>query len=54
MAKVSKRFVHSYLNNKILESIKPLNEIKDALEPVEQELIAEIESIITKIICIEL
>jgi len=36
-----------------MESIKPLNEIKDALEATEQGLIQEIDGIIKKIISIE-
>ena len=54
MAQVSKRFIDSYLNNKLLESIKPLNEIKDAVDPTERGLIQEIDGIIKKIISIEI
>jgi hypothetical protein len=54
MAHVKQKFINGYLNNKLLESIKPLNEVKDALEPTEEGLIEEIDGIIKKIISIEI
>jgi hypothetical protein len=54
MTQVSKKFIDSYLNNKLLEAIKPLNEIKDAVDPTEQGLIQEIDGIIKKIISVEI
>jgi hypothetical protein len=54
MTQVSKRFIDSYLNNKLLEAIKPLNEIKDAVDPTEQRLLGKINGIIEEIISIEI
>jgi hypothetical protein len=54
MAKVSEKFISSYLNNKLLEAIKPLNEFKDALDSSEDKLIVEIVGIIKQIIGIEI
>jgi len=54
MVKVSEKFIESYLNNKLLETLRPLNEFKDALDSSEGELRAEIDSIIQRIISIEI
>jgi len=54
MVKVNQKFIDSYLNNKLLESLKPLNEIQDALDPSEEKLIIEIAGIIKRIISIEI
>ena len=54
MVQVKQKFIDGYLNNKLLEAIKPLNEIKDALEAIEQGMIQEIDDIIKKIISIEI
>jgi hypothetical protein len=54
MIQVKQKFIESYLNNELLESIKPLNEIRGALEQTEQVLIQEIDGIIKKIISIEI
>ena len=53
MAKVTDRFISSYLNNKLLEAILPLNQVQDALDPSEQELNKKIEDIKKQIISIE-
>ncbi len=55
MAKVNvnERFIESYMNNKALEAVKILNEIKDALDTKEQALIGKINGIIEEIISIE-
>ena len=54
MARIKESYIRGYLTNKLFEAIKPLNQVKDALEPTEQELIGEIEGIIKKIILIEI
>lgn len=55
MAKVRESFVSGYLNNKMLEAVKSLNEIVDALDPVtEKETIDRVERIVKEIISIEL
>ena len=54
MAKIKQSFINSFLSNKVMESIKPLNEIKDALEPSEQGLIKKIDGIIQDILSIEI
>jgi hypothetical protein len=54
MTKVTEKFISSYLNNKLLEAIKPLNEIKDTLDLSEEKLIAEIDGIIKQILSIEI
>jgi hypothetical protein len=53
MATVSQKFIDGYLNNKVLEAIKPLNELHDALDPKEQRLIAKINGIIEQILSLE-
>ncbi len=55
MAKVivNENFIESYLNNKALEAVKVLNEIKDALDTKEQALIGKINGIIEEIDRIE-
>jgi prefoldin subunit 5 len=54
MAKVSEKCISSYLNNKLLEAIKPLNEMRDALHTSEEKLMAEIDSIIERILSIQI
>lgn len=54
MARVKQSFVQGYLNNKLLESVKPLNEIKDALDPSETELIERVDGIINDILSIDM
>lgn len=54
MVKVTEKFISSYLNNKLLAAIKPLNEIQDALDSSEEKLIIEIAGIIKRIISIEI
>ncbi len=53
MVKVNEKFIETYLNNKALEVVKSLNEIKDALDIREQALIGKINRIIDEIISIE-
>ena len=50
MAKIRQTFIDSFLANKLLESVKPLNEIRDALDPTEEALIKRIDGIIQDII----
>ena len=54
MAKIRQTFIESFLTNKLLESVKPLNEIKDALDPTEEALIKKIDGIIQDIIGTEI
>ncbi len=54
MAKVSEKFISSYLNNKLLDAIKPLNEVKDALDTSEENLKTEIDSIIRRVLKIQI
>jgi len=53
MAKVTDRFISQYLNNKLLDAILPLNQVQDAVDPSEQELIKKLEDIKKQIISIE-
>ena len=54
MVRIKQQYIQSYLVNKLFESLKPLNEVKDALDPTETELIEEIDGIIKKIVRIEI
>ena len=54
MAAVSQTFVDRYFSNKVLEAIKPLNELHDALDIQEQRLIGKINGIIEQILSLEL
>ncbi len=54
MVRVKPSFVESFLFNRLLEAIKPLNQVIDALEPEEQELIGKIQNIIRQITGIEI
>jgi hypothetical protein len=54
MARINQKFIESYLYNKLLEAIRPLNEFKDAIDSTEQVLKAKIEGIIQQIISIEI
>lgn len=53
MAKVNQKFVDGYLFGKMLEAIKPLNEVMDALDPSEKELVNKIKNVIQEITSIE-
>ncbi len=53
MTKVTDKFISGYLNGKVFEAIKPLNEIKEALAESEQGLITELDEIIKRILRIE-
>jgi hypothetical protein len=53
MAIVTDKFVSSYLNNKLLEAVKPLNEVKDALGASQSVLKAESDRIIQAILKIQ-
>ena len=54
MVRVSEKFISSFLNNKLMGAIKPLNEVKDAIDSSEEELRAEVDGIIQKILSIEI
>ncbi|HXX53167.1 MAG TPA: hypothetical protein VEI28_01210 [Thermodesulfovibrionales bacterium] len=54
MARIKQQYIESYLVNKLFEALKPLNEVKDALDPSEIELIAEIDRITKEIVRIEI
>ena len=54
MAKIRQAFIDAFLANKLLESVKPLNEIKDALDPTEEGLIKKIDGIIQEILSTEI
>jgi hypothetical protein len=49
MAKVTEKFTSRILNQMLLESMKNLNMVKDALDPAEQKVIAQINEV-TKLI----
>ena len=53
MVKVNARYISNLLNGRILESIKQLNMVKDALDPCEQKAIGQINEIIERISHIE-
>ena len=54
MVKIRQTFIDSFLTNKLLESVKPLNEIRDILDPTEDALLKRIDGIIQEIIGIEI
>jgi hypothetical protein len=54
MAQVNQKFVDGYLFGKMLESIKPLNQVIDALDPSETKFISRIRKVIQEITSIEL
>ena len=54
MAQVNQKFVDGYLFGKMLESIKPLNQAIDALDPAEKELIIRIGKVIREITNIDM
>lgn len=54
MIKVNQRFIDSFLNNKLLESLRNLNEVKSAVAPTEKILIAKIDQIIEQIVNIKI
>jgi hypothetical protein len=53
MARMNQKFADRYLFGKMMEVIKPLNEIIDALDPTETELIARLKVVIKEITSIE-
>lgn len=53
MAQVNQKFADRFLFGKILEAIKPLNEVIDALDPSETVLIARGKSVVKEITSIE-
>ena len=54
MIKLNQQFANSFLNNKLLESLRNLNEIKSAVDPSEEVLIAKIDQVIEQIVNIEI
>ena len=54
MIKVNQRFIDSFVNNKLLECLRNLNEIKGAVAPTEKLLIAKIDQIIEQIVNIKI
>jgi len=53
MVKVKQKFIEAYLFRKIMESIKPLNEFKDALDDSEKDLKDKVDGIIRELTRIE-
>ena len=55
MVTVRQSFIDSYLNNKLLEAVKSLNQVMDALDLTkEQKVVSEIDEIIKRILAIEI
>lgn len=54
MAKVNQKFIGSYLNNKLMEAVKNLHDVKSALDPDEKELIKRLDELAKQITSIEL
>lgn len=54
MAKVNQKFVDSFLYGKLLEALKNLNQVKDALDPEEKDLLKKLDDISQSIIGIEI
>jgi hypothetical protein len=54
MARINQKFIESYLYNKLMEAVKPLNQVSDALDSSEKELKAEIKGIVEQITRIEI
>lgn len=54
MTTVKDSFISGYLNNKMLEAVKSLNIVQNALEPeAEREIIAKLDIIIKDILSVE-
>lgn len=53
MVKVKQSFIETYLFGKIMESIKPLNEFRGALDDSEKELKDKVDEIIRELTRIE-
>lgn len=55
MARVRQSFIDSYLNNKLLDAVKSLNQLVDALDLTkEQRVVSQVEEIIKRILAIEI
>lgn len=50
MTEVTQDFIDVYLYTKMLESVKPLQEAMNALDPCEEKLIERIDGIIQEIL----
>jgi hypothetical protein len=53
MVKVTERYTSRVLNGMLLEAIKNLNIVRDALDPAETKVVAQIEEITKQISRIE-
>lgn len=55
MAQIRKSFIDSYLNNRLLDAVKCLNQVLDAIDTKEeQKLVAEIDDIRKRILSIQI
>lgn len=54
MARISQKFIESYLYNKLIKAVQILNQVSDALDVSEVELKAEIKGIVEQITRLEI
>ena len=54
MARISQKFIESYLYNKLIKAVQILNEVSDALDSSEKELKEEIKGITQQITRLEI
>ena len=54
MARISQKYIESYLYNKLMKAVQILNELSDALDSSEKELKAEIKGIVQQITHLEI
>ena len=53
MAKVKERFVSNELNGRLLEAVKNMNIVRDALDDSEAKVISQVDEIVSLIMRIE-
>ncbi len=54
MARVTQKFIDAFLYSKMLDAVRPLNEVLMALDPSEVELVSRIKRLIQEITSVEI